>query len=259
MKVVELRSVCAAPFGSELLQDLSFELAPGQVMALLGPNGAGKSSLLNLLCGATEVAAGSYRLAGRPPGAWPLRERARSVAVLPQHASLAFPFTVAEVILLGRTPHASGRRADHAILQEVLKATDTTALAGRLYTQLSGGERQRVQLARVFAQLWRRQDSPHRLLLLDEPTAALDLAHQKQVLEQIRELATSGVAVVLVLHDFNLAARYADTCLVLHEGRTQALGSPAAVYSETLFHKVFGVEVRIGMHPVAGSPTVLQL
>jgi iron complex transport system ATP-binding protein len=259
MAALCLQSVCAAPYGSELLRDISFELAPGQVMALLGPNGAGKSSLLNLLCGAIDVTAGRYTLAGREFRDWPLAQRARSMAVLPQHSTLQFPFTVEEVILLGRSPHASGRRADLTVLEAVLEATDIATLAGRLYTQLSGGEQQRVQLARVFAQLWRAEDSPRRLLLLDEPTAALDLAHQKLVLEQVRQLAAAGVSVVLVLHDFNLAARYADSCLVLGGGRTRALGPPAAVYSEALFREVFGVEVRIGRHPLAGSPTVIQL
>ena len=249
--VISLTSVCAAPWGDELLSDIDFSLEPGQVMSILGPNGAGKTSLLNLLCGSVLPTRGQFALGERPLADWPIRERARAQAVLPQQSSLNFPYTVEEVVLLGRTPHASGTAVDAQILDETLRATDTTALRHRIYTQLSGGEKQRVQLARVFAQLWR-------LLLLDEPTSALDLSHQKLIMQSVRDLARQGCAVVLVLHDFNLAARHTDLCLVLDGGRQRALGTPAQVLTPQLFQEVFGVEVTVKAHPAGNFPLVIQ-
>lgn len=256
--VISLTSVCAAPWGDELLSEIDFSLERGQVMSILGPNGAGKTSLLNLLCGSVPPTRGSFTLSGRPLLDWPIRERARAQAVLPQQSSLNFPYTVEEVVLLGRTPHASGAAADKLILDETLQATDTQALRHRLYTQLSGGEKQRVQLARVFAQLWRAQDSEARLLLLDEPTSALDLSHQKLIMQSIRELAEQGCAVIMVLHDFNLAARHTDLCLILHRGRQWGLGSPSQVLTPAMFREVFDVQVTVTDHPAGQGPLVIQ-
>lgn len=256
--VISLTSVCAAPWGEELLSDIDFSLAQGQVMSILGPNGAGKTSLLNLLCGSVLPTRGQFTLGDQPLTDWPIRERARAQAVLPQQSSLNFPYTVEEVVLLGRTPHASGTTIDAQILDETLQATDTSDLRHRIYTQLSGGEKQRVQLARVFAQLWRAQDSETRLLLLDEPTSALDLSHQQLIMDSVRELARQGCAIVLVLHDFNLAARHTDLCLVLDGGRQRALGTPAQVLTPELFRQVFGVEVSVQEHPAGNFPLVIQ-
>jgi iron complex transport system ATP-binding protein len=253
-----LQSACAAPWGDELLSGIDFTLQPGQVMAILGPNGAGKTSLLNLLCGSVSPSAGALQLGGRPLAEWPVQQRARAMAVLPQQSSLNFPYTVEEVILLGRTPHGSGAAADRNVLDEVLQATDTGALRNRIYTQLSGGEKQRVQLARVFAQVWRAQDSDVRLLLLDEPTSALDLAHQQLIMASVGQLATQGCAVVMVLHDFNLAARYTDLCLVLDNGRQWQYGSPAQVLTPGMFRDVFGVKVTVTQHPDINVPLVIQ-
>ena len=256
--VISLTSVCAAPWGDELLSDIDFSLAQGQVMSILGPNGAGKTSLLNLLCGSVLPTRGQFSLGDRPLADWPIRERARAQAVLPQQSSLNFPYTVEEVVLLGRTPHASGAVVDAQILDETLQATDTTDLRHRIYTQLSGGEKQRVQLARVFAQLWRAQDSDTRLLLLDEPTSALDLSHQQLIMNSVRDLARQGCAVAMVLHDFNLASRHTDLCLVLDRGRQRALGTPAQVLTAELFRQVFGVEVTVKEHPAGNFPLVIQ-
>jgi iron complex transport system ATP-binding protein len=258
MAILSLDLVAAAPWGEELLQDINLELDAGQVLAILGPNGAGKTSLLNLLCGAVTPTRGDYRFGGRPMADWPISQRACSQAVLPQHSSLNFPYTVEEVILLGRTPHASGATCDRLILDEVLAATDTLYLRDRLYTQLSGGEKQRVQLGRAFAQVWRAADSDLRLLMLDEPTAALDLSHQVLILDQLRSMARQGCAVVMVVHDFNLAARYADLCLVLHNGHQRALGAPSEIFTPALFEDVFSVPVTISRHPTVDVPLVIS-
>lgn len=256
--VVSLKSACAAPWGDALLSDIDLGLENGQVLAIMGPNGAGKSSLLNLLCGSIPLTGGELWLGGRPLADWPIRERARTQAVLPQQSSLNFPYTVEEVVLLGRTPHASGAAADAQILEQTLAATDTAALRQRIYTQLSGGEKQRVQLARVFAQLWRAQDSEARLLLLDEPTSALDLSHQELIMKSVGKLAGQGCAVAMVLHDFNLAARHTDLCLILDKGRQWTLGSPGQVLTRQMFREVFEVDVTVTEHPAGGIPLVIQ-
>lgn len=256
--LLSLHAACAAPWGNALLEDINLQLAPGQVLGILGPNGAGKTSLLNLLCGATALTAGEMLLGNRPIADWSIRQRACAQAVLPQQSSLNFPYTVEEVVLLGRTPHATGSSVDREVLAAALEATDTCALRDRLYTRLSGGERQRVQLARVFAQVWRAQDAPLRLLLLDEPTTALDLSHQQLIMESARRQASQGSAVVMVLHDFNLAARYTDLCLVLDQGRQQALGSPKDIFTQDMFREVFKVDVTVNTHPAADIPLVIQ-
>ncbi len=258
MPVASLANICASPWGEPLLQDISFDLAKREVLGILGPNGAGKSTLLNLLCGATTPTSGSFQLQGRSADNWSIAERARAMAILPQQSALNFPYTVEEVILLGRTPHASGASADRKVLEEVLIATDTAELRHRLYTQLSGGEKQRVQLARVFAQVWREQDSDYRLLLLDEPTAALDLSHQQLIMESVKSLSVKGCAVVMIVHDFDLAARSCDQCLVLKQGQQWGLGKPGEIFTAELFKEVFEVDVSIIDHPSLGGPLVVR-
>ncbi len=258
MELLRLDGIGAAPWeGRRLLQDIHFSLAAGEVLSVLGPNGAGKTSLLNLLCGAISPDRGSYHFLGRPFNEWDTASRARSQAVLPQQSALNFPFSVEEVVRLGRIPHASGAQQDQKIVERCLEASDTLALRQRLYTQLSGGEKQRVQLARVLAQIWRAEDAPGRLLLLDEPTSALDLAHQRLVLQQVRELAADGCGVLMILHDFNLAARYSDRCLLLAQGHQRALGSPREVLTPDLLGEVFEAPVDVLPHPEDGLPVVL--
>ncbi|GAB3278368.1 heme ABC transporter ATP-binding protein [Parahaliea aestuarii] len=256
MAVLCVEKAGAAPWGSPLLADIEVTLAAGEVLAILGPNGAGKSTLLHTLAGGIAHS-GRILLGGRELSAWARDERARALALLPQQSPLNFPFSVEEVIQLGRTPHASGAAVDSAILAEVMDATDTTRLRQRLYTRLSGGERQRVQLARVLAQLWRAEDSEVRLLLLDEPTGGLDLEHQRLIMDTLARLAAQGCAVVMVLHDFNLAASRAQQLLVLQEGRQARLGSPQAVLTRATFREIFQVDVHIGAHPRSGAPLVL--
>jgi iron complex transport system ATP-binding protein len=258
MDLLAVEGLGAAPWGDPLLADITFRLAPGSVLAVIGPNGAGKSSLLHTLAGGLPLSAGQVYLQDRPLAHWPRTERARALALLPQQSPLAFPFLVEEVILLGRSPHASGAAEDRSVLEAVMQATDTASLRKRLYTRLSGGERQRVQLARVLAQLWRAEDSPARLLLLDEPNTGLDLRHQQLIAATVRRLAGAGCAVVMVAHDCNFAASLAQRLLVLRDGRQQALGAPTEILTPELFREVFEVAVEISPHPATGVPMVLQ-
>ncbi len=258
MSVLTLKKVDAAAWGKFRLRQIDLELTAGEVLGVIGPNGAGKTSLLKLLSGDIAITAGSYELLGTAMSAWESLARASVLAVLPQLSLLNFPYTVDEVILLGRTPHRSGRRSDRLILQEVMRATDTVGLQNRIYTQLSGGEKQRVQLARVFAQIWQDEGTP-RVLLLDEPTTALDLAHQQLIMESIKGLAKSGCGVVVVAHDFNLVAAMADQIVAVSGGELVVRGTPETVLTQNLFEDLFGVHVTISTHPDSGHPLVIHL
>lgn len=238
-----------------VLADVDLQLHPGEVLGVLGPNGAGKSTLLGALCGELKAVRGEVSLAGRPLAEWPGPARARRLAVLPQSSTLSFSFAVEQVVGLGRLPHASGRQRDDEIVGQALRAADAAHLVGRSYLALSGGERQRVHLARVLAQLW--PGAAGQTLLLDEPTSMLDPLHQHTTLQAVREFAGRGAAVLVILHDLNLAARYCDRILLLQHGRPYALGTPEAVLDATALEAVFGLRVLIQRHPERGHPLIV--
>jgi len=238
-----------------VLRDVSLTLQPGRVLGVLGPNGAGKSTLLGALSGELPLAGGAVSLDGRPLGGWQGSERARRLAVLPQSSTLNFAFTVEAVVGFGRLPHDSGRQRDCEIIAAALEAADATHLTGRNYLALSGGERQRVHLARVLAQLW--PGSMEQALLLDEPTSALDPLHQHTTLQAVREFANRGAAVLVILHDLNLAARYCDHLLLLHQGRPYVQGTPDDVLHAEPLRAVFGLDVLVQRHPERGHPLII--
>jgi iron complex transport system ATP-binding protein len=258
MSVLSLHDIHAAPWGSPLLHGIHFDLQPGEILGVAGPNGAGKSTLLEVVAGIAATTKGEVSLLSQPMARWSARERAQRLAVLPQLSLLSFPYTVEEVILIGRVPGNSSRQEDLTILRQVMAATDTTSLSGQLYTQLSGGEKQRVQLARVLAQIWHEHDMSDRVLLLDEPTTALDLTHQQQLLALLKELSDRGLAVIVTLHDFNLLAALAHRVLVIAGGRQIALGSTQSVLTRQLFEEVFSTQVIISTHPTRGHPMVIS-
>ena len=235
-----------------VLRDVSLSLAAGELAALVGPNGAGKSTLVAVASGVRPLARGEVRLDGVPLGRWSRLEVARRVAVVPQGAELPPGFRVEEVVALGRTPHAGFLRAfgeaDRAAVESAMRDADVWRLRDRPVEALSGGERQRVVLARAFAQ------APA-LLLLDEPTSHLDLRYQVEALRSARTAAGRGVAVLVVMHDLNLAARAADRIVLLHAGRVVADGTPAQVFDEARLRAVYGADVRVRV--VDGAPTVL--
>jgi iron complex transport system ATP-binding protein len=230
-----------------VLDNVSCDARPGRVLAVLGPNGAGKSTLLRLLAGEFPPDSGAIAFASRPLSTWTPADLALRRAVVSQGSELAFPFTVLEVVRLGRTPHP-GRGdtpADLAACRAALAAVDLSDRAGQPYPTLSGGERQRVHLARALAQLADTPAGP-RALLLDEPTASLDLSHQHASLALARDLAKrEHVAVLVILHDLNLALAYADDVLVLRDGRVAATGPVASTLTPALIREVFGVPARL--------------
>ena len=238
-----------------VLANIDIQLHPGEVLGVLGPNGAGKSTLLGALCGELASSEGTVSLDERQLADWPGQQRAKRLAVLPQSSSLNFAFSVNEVVGMGRLPHASGRVRDAEIVAEALKAADALHLAGRSYLALSGGERQRVHLARVLAQLWPGAEG--QTLLLDEPTSMLDPLHQHTILQAVRDFAERGVAVLVILHDLNLAARYCDQLMLLQQGLPHAYGPPAAVLTAEALAAVYGLEVLIHRHPERGHPLII--
>jgi heme transport system ATP-binding protein len=240
-----------------VLEGVNLDVSPGKITTILGPNGAGKTSLLRVLAGELIPDVGSVLLNGKTLKAWPPLQRAKALAVLPQHSLLNFPFTAAEVVMLGRTPHDTGAAHDREIVEQALKSVDGDYLASRIYTQLSGGEKQRVHLARVLAQIWEPAPEGDRYLVLDEPTSAFDLAHQKLTLEIVRNLAEKGVGILMVIHDLNLAARCSDRMFLMQCGRIVISGTPQEVLQREIISRVFKVDASIGVHPQSGTPLVI--
>ncbi|GAA4259471.1 heme ABC transporter ATP-binding protein [Dietzia aurantiaca] len=234
--------------GRVLLDNVRLDVHAGEVLALVGPNGAGKSTLLGVVAGDTEPASGRVVVDGRDLRQWKLGDLARRRALLTQANSVAFPFTVREVVAMGRAPWAGHPEGDddEMTIDESIAATDTTHLCDRTFPTLSGGEKARVSLSRALAQ-------STGILLLDEPTAAVDLRHQELVLGRARDMADAGGAVVVVLHDLALAAAWSDRMVMISNGRIRAEGSPASVLTAELVEEVYHQAVLIHRHPLTGD------
>jgi len=253
--ILEVSGIACTYDSTDVLSGVTVRLSPGDFVALAGPNGSGKSTLIRALSGVLRPRLGTALLDGRDLYTLPARQSARAIAVLPQETALEFEFTCEEIVFMGRAPHL-GRfetetERDRAVVQESMERTATWDLRKRPIVELSGGERQRVLLARAFAQ-------EPRVLLLDEPTAHLDLSFQVQILRLVRALRDEKrTAVLASLHDLNLAAAYADRIVLLSRGRIEAAGTPQEVLSERVLRPVFGPEVAVRTHPDTGGPLVL--
>jgi iron complex transport system ATP-binding protein len=258
--------------GRRLLRNVAAAVAPGEFVAIIGPNGAGKSTLLRALSGELRATEGRVSLDGVPIERVPRIELARRRAVLPQAVRLAFPMLAEEVVALGRTPHFGTdlMRDDKVAVAAAIGWAGVGHLCSRVYDTLSGGEQQRVNLARVFAQISIRTPDGPRYLLLDEPTAPLDVAQQHHVLRLIRALADNGVGVCAVLHDLNQAALWADRIIAIRDGEGAATGTPEDVITEQTLEAVYAMpfevlfsrqgqplaQVRAPMRPAADRPTL---
>ena len=223
-----------------ILRDLSIEVSPGEIVAVVGPNGAGKSSLLAVLSGELAPASGRVLLDGQPIGRYRPGPLARRRSVLLQSNQVSFPFAVEDIVAMGRSPWAGTPREEHdeEVIAQSIEKVGIAHLVGRKFTELSGGERARVSLARVLA-----QDTP--LVLLDEPTAALDIHHQERVMGIIRSLAREDKAVVVVIHDIALAAATADRVVLLVAGEVVADGPPREVLTSERLTDVYGVPIAV--------------
>jgi iron complex transport system ATP-binding protein len=254
MSLVEVSNVTFGYRGPAVFRDVSFSVGAGELVGLCGPNGAGKSTLLRLMLGLHAPSAGRVTLAGTALGGLSRRQIARQAALLPQDAPADVPLSVREAVALGRLPHLGRLQpetaADVAAVARALDATDTAALAERPLTELSGGERHRVHLARALA-----QEAP--LLLLDEPIAGLDIAHQLAAMDLLRATADANRAVVVALHDLALAARRCDRILLLAGGALAADATPAEVLTAETLARVFGVRADVRID--AGGRPVLDV
>jgi iron complex transport system ATP-binding protein len=238
------------------LDGVSLHAPRGQLTAVVGPNGSGKSTLVRALVGRAPLARGIIRVDDAPVAAGSRRAIARKVAVVTQREEPAFPLGVREYIALGRYPHLGLLRGataeDRAAVERAVEVTETSALADRAITELSGGEWQRVRLARAVAQ---GGDA----IVLDEPTTFLDVAHEMAVFELLSRLAREGRAVVLVSHQLNLVARFADRMVLLHHGRVAASGNPDDVMQGAVLERVYEWPLVVARDPAVGAPTLVPL
>lgn len=236
-----------------IVDQASLSLEAGEVLAILGPNGAGKSTLFKILSGEVSCKHGSVGYNGCPIHNLKSKQLAEIRAVMPQHSQVNFPFTSQEVVELGLV--ACKTNKPQQLIKEVMELTQTSHLKGRVFNQLSGGEKQRVQLARVLVQIWENKPFP-RYLLLDEPTSALDIAQQHSVLQIVKELKNRNIGVLLILHDLNLAAQYADRIILLKNGIIAGCGETSEILQEGILSKVFEHPVTIMVHPITGRKII---
>ncbi len=242
--------------GNEILSTVSLAANRGELVGLVGPNGAGKTTLLRAIQGLIPPTDGSVIVEGKTVDTLSARARGRHIASVPQETGLSFSFPVEQAVAMGRNPHigrfGTADETDRRKIQAALDKTQLTAFVDRPVTELSGGERQRVLLARAFA-----QDAP--LLLLDEPTANLDINHAINTLELVRSVVDEGTAAVAAIHDLDLAARYCDRLVLLVDGAVLAAGPPKSVLTRERLKTAFDVETVISSDPTTGSPRVTAL
>ena len=249
MTAIELRGVSVALDGRPVLHDLTLSVPSGARLGLIGPNGSGKTTLLRTVAGLVPIR-GELRIGGAPPGSLSRRELARRIALVPQNPAVPAGITVADYVLLGRTPYISylgtESRRDLAIVAQVLDQLDLAAFAARRLDSLSGGERQRAVLARALA-----QQAP--VLLLDEPTTGLDVGHQQQVLELVEAVGAGlDLTVVSAMHDLTLAGQFADELVLLDGGRVAAAGPARTVLTERVISQHYHASVRVLEDPGGG-------
>ncbi len=251
---LQIRDVTVEFDGRAVLDRVSLDVRAGEVLALVGPNGAGKSTLFNVITSDVETKAGEVLVEGRPGYAWTNTELAMRRAVLLQQVDIAFPFSVEEVVDMGREPWRawSTPAQDDLVVRGALKRTETEQFVGRRYPSLSGGERSRAALARVLAQT-------ASVLMLDEPTATLDIRHQELVFQLVREYAATGNAVVIIVHDLNLAAAYADRVALLSGGEIVAEGKSVEVLTPENVSRVYDYPVQVLEDPNTKAPIIVPV
>lgn len=245
-EAIEAQSVTVALRGRPVLRDVSLCLQPGELLVLIGPNGAGKTTLLRTLCGDLAPSQGLVLLGERNISKQGARWLARRRSVMTQSNPIAFEFSVADVMRMGWLGRETELEAQ--VLPELAARWQLTDLLPRVFNTLSGGEQQRVHFVRALLQLRSGDQDQSRFLFLDEPNAGLDLAHEQQLLRAVRAVCAEGIGAAVVLHDLNLAARFADRIALLREGELQALGDPAAVLTETRLSDVYGLPLTVERH-----------
>lgn len=259
--MVEAQNVGFRAGRRDLVSGVTARFEPGKLHLLIGANGAGKSTLVKVLSRLLKPAAGRVLYGGREIANASERDLARRRAVLSQAIEVAFPLTVREVVMMGRYPHFATRPSAHdvAIVAEVMSFFEVTEMADRSYPTLSGGEKQRVNFARVLAQVWQPLPGQQRILFLDEPLTFLDIRHQIDFMKKVRSTVSAGDMVVIgVVHDLNLAARFADRLLLLNQGRMLAEGTSAEVLTPENIRIAFGIEPVVTTAPGGGTHLIFE-
>ena len=256
--MISAENISVALGGHQILSNLSLKICPGEIVAMVGANGAGKSTSLRVLSGEIKPDTGLVKLNEKPLNSWDPKERARRMAVLPQSSTLSFGLSVEDIVALGRLPTdgITTKEQDETIIEEAMRRTDILHLARRNYLSLSGGEKLRTHLSRTIAQVIDHDGKYDKALLLDEPTSSLDLNHQLRVLELVRELANEGMCIFTILHDLNLAARFADRLYVLKSGECIRQGRVNEVLDEAVLLEGFGLVTKLVEVDGLSHPTV---
>lgn len=250
--LVEAKDVHVALGGTPVLEGVDVHVRAGRMVALVGPNGAGKSTLLGVLSGDVRPDSGWVLVRGKRISEWPVAELALAQSLLPQHPVVSFGFSVEAVVRMARAPWSktSECRHDDEVVAAAMADADIAGFVSRRFPSLSGGEKARASVARVLAQCTQT-------LLLDEPTAALDVHHTEVVFDALQRRVEAGAAVVVVLHDLQLAAAHADTVILLSKGKVAAQGTPAEVLAPEVLSPVYGHEIDVIAHPDGGAPLVV--
>ncbi len=239
---------------TDLVSAVDFRAEAGEFVAVVGPNGAGKSTLLRLMGGDLRPSGGRVLLSDKPIEDYQYDELALERSMLLQHSTTEIPFFVEAVVAMGRHPHRlnpdNSAETDESVVIDALERTETTHLAKRVFSTLSSGEKSRVSLARVLAQR-------ASLMLLDEPTTALDVAHEQRVMAELRQMAKSGNTVVAVLHDLNAAAHYATRVVMIAGGSVRTEGTAEQIFTDDILSEVYGQPMRVVDHPFRDCPLVL--
>ena len=246
--------------GQKIIDNISFNVLPGKLTSIIGKNGAGKSTALKALCGDISLNDGQILFEDIVLSNVKIGTLASKRAVVYQKSNLEFSFSVLEVVALGRSPFSGifNSKQDDVIVKQCLEKVDAYHLADHDYTTLSGGEQQRVQFARALAQIWDTvQENKPSYLLLDEPLASLDVAHQHELMLILKQLCLKNVGVLIVIHDLNLAAQYSDTVLIMKDGKIGYSGSPDKVFTESIISESFDYPVNIIPHPRMQCPLII--
>lgn len=255
--LIQFENVSFSYRSGEVLKDVSFSLEEGEFLSIIGPNGSGKTTLLRVISGALAPDNGKILFRGSDMKTISRKSRARSIAVVPQEAGVAFPMSVMELVLLGRSPYHEGlsfeKEGDLDIALSSMKDTDTVYLRDRTVTEISGGEKQRVWIAKALAQ------EPE-LFLLDEPTSFLDLKHQLEVYDLLEKLNKERkITIISISHDINLAAKYSKRILLLNDGRIESMGRPEEVITEELIASVYKTSVLVERHKDSTVPFIIPV
>ncbi len=251
---VDIQDITCSYQHVDVLKKMSFKVDPGEFFIIIGPNGSGKTTLVKTICGFLTPRCGAIFLLNRPHGDYNKRKLAKIIAYVPQVSAGGFPFTVMELVLMGRAPYLGILGVEGGkeikIARGALDFTGIAHLADRRITRLSGGEFQRVMIARAICQ-------ESEIMVLDEPTAALDLAHQIRIMDLMEKLrCEKGVTIIMVSHDINLSAMYADRMLLLKNGKMVKLGQPRDVITEDLLKEAYGCTILLDQNPVGPFPRI---